>query len=461
MEETITAIATPLAPGGIGVLRISGAEAFSVAQKVFAAKSGLPLNTMKGYTAALGDVFDRKGVIDEGVATVFREPKSYTGENVVELSCHGGVTLLRRALQAILDAGARMAEPGEFTKRAFLNGKMDLTRAEAVMDLISAKSEKAEQVAASRQKGALYREMQSIKKDLFSLSADLTAFLDYSEETGEEIEDKAEEKMTGDMIRKLDSIIQRLNRHIDAYGRGQIYRQGVSAVLAGKPNSGKSTLMNLLSGTDRSIVTDLPGTTRDLIDESIEIDGILLNLTDTAGLRNAEGVVEKIGVERSVEKIRNAEFVLLVFDGSRPLEPEDDYILKISSSKRRVAVINKADLPQKLEKERISTECESVVEMAAKKGLGLEKLVMAIKKELGDSGEAPGGEVIANSRQLNCVKRAKKDLVQAKEDLAAGVTPDVVSVLLETASDALCEITGEKASEQIIEEIFSRFCIGK
>lgn len=461
MGSTIAAIATPLAPAGLGVIRISGPEAFCAVQRVFTSKSAKKLKEMNGYTCAYGVLRDEAGVIDECVAAVFRAPKSYTGEDVVELSCHGGVAIMERTLDALLANGASMAQPGEFTKRAFLNGKLDLTQAEAVMELIGAKTQRAAGIAAGRQEGALFREMQAIKEKIFSLSASLTAYLDYSEETGEEAQEDAETQIRTEFIQKTDQIITRLDKHLRSYGQGRLIRHGVSAVIAGKPNSGKSTLMNLLAGCEKSIVTALPGTTRDLIEETVSVDGILLNLTDTAGLRGTEETIEKIGVERSLKKIENAEFILAVFDGSKAIEPEDEKIMAMTRGKCRVAVVNKSDLPQKIDTKALEQEFGAVIKMTAQTGDGVDLLKKAIKNALNADGAEPGGEMIANARQLGCVKTAMRDLKQAKQDIEKGVSPDVVSVLIEASADAICEITGEKASEKIIDEIFSKFCVGK
>ena len=339
MEKTIAAISTAPAPGGIGIVRISGGEAFAVAEKVFRGVSGKKLSQMKGYTAQLGGAYTPTGEkLDDVVALVYRGPKSYTGEDVVELSCHGGLYMTKRLLQLVLDAGAAPAGPGEFTRRAFLNGKMDLAQAEAVMGLISASGEQARKAALAGSTGVLSRKIESIKQGLLEQAAHLAAWADFPEEDVPQVEEAALLKGIRQGEKALEELLQ-------GFDRGRMYREGLVTVIAGRPNAGKSTLMNLLSGCQRSIVTQYAGTTRDVVEETVMVAGVPLRLADTAGIRDTDGPVESIGVQAARQRLETAQLVLAVFDSSQALEKEDWELMDALENVPAIAIVNKSDLP--------------------------------------------------------------------------------------------------------------------
>ena len=343
MEKTIAAISTAPAPGGIGIVRISGGEAFAVAEKVFRGVSGKKVSQMKGYTAQLGGAYTPTGEkLDDVVALVYRGPKSYTGEDVVELSCHGGLYMTKRLLQLVLDAGAAPAGPGEFTRRAFLNGKMDLAQAEAVMGLISASGEQARKAALAGSTGVLSRKIESIKQRLLEQAAHLAAWADFPEEDVPQVEEAA--LLEG--IRQGEKALEEL---LQGFDRGRMYREGLVTVIAGRPNAGKSTLMNLLSGCQRSIVTQYAGTTRDVVEETVMVAGVPLRLADTAGIRDTDDPVESIGVQAARQRLETAQLVLAVFDSSQALEKEDWELMDSLENVPAIAIVNKSDLPTRMD----------------------------------------------------------------------------------------------------------------
>jgi tRNA modification GTPase len=453
-ETTIAAIATPLAPGGIGIVRISGTDAIAVADRVFRSKRGVVLSEMAAYTAAFGHAYNGVRLLDECVALVFRAPKSYTGEDVVEISCHGGVHILRSVLEAAIAAGARLAQPGEFTKRAFLNGRIDLTRAEAVMDLISAKGGQAAAAAIAQHEGALFKRISSVKAELYDISADISAYVDFPEEDVP--------NLSGPVLKvKLAAIDGELGRCIDTFDRGRNLREGVDAVIAGKPNVGKSTFMNLLSGREKSIVTELPGTTRDVVEESVLFAGCLINLADTAGLRDTVDAIEIIGVRRARSRLETAELVFAVFDASVPLEKEDLDLIGMLQDKRTVAVLNKCDLPGKIDEEYINSKIKQTVKISAVNGNGLDELEKVTSDILETGTLDTGAGIIANERQLECAVKAKEGITASLTALEEGMTIDAVSTGIEQAVAELSVLTGERASEEIIDRVFAKFCVGK
>lgn len=453
-EETIAAISTPPATGGIGIVRISGDKAFEIAQRIFRAKSGRKLAEMRPYTAAYGHVVtnENEEMVDEALALVFRAPKSYTGEDVVELSCHGGVHLIRKVLREAILAGARSAEPGEFTKRAYLNGKLDLTRAEAVMDLVSAGSDAALKAAESTHEGALFEQVKAIGASLMRIASDIAAWVDFPEEDVPELSPQHLKK-------SLLSIENSLDGYIKGYDRGRVVREGASAVLAGRPNTGKSTLMNLLSGEQRSIVSETPGTTRDVIEETVRLGELVLRLSDTAGLRETEGPVERIGVGLAKRRIEQADLVLAVFDASKPLQKEDILLLQDLQGRHAIAVLNKSDLATEIEAEEVKKYLPATVRICAKTGYGLDELQKLAEHALGM--DIPfDTAMLANVRQLGCAKRARQAVAEAMKAVEA-ITLDAVSVCVDDALNALGELTGERAGEQVINQVFERFCVGK
>ncbi len=453
--STIAAISTPLAPGGIGIIRISGEEAINIADRVFRAAGGKTLSALPGYRAAFGRVVgDGGAVVDECVALVFRAPKSYTGEDTVELSCHGGIYVVQKVLRLVLAAGAAPAEPGEFTKRAFLGGKIDLTEAEAVMGIISAQGEQALAASQNALEGTLSREISAVTSVLLSLAASLAVWADYPDEDIPEIENNS-------LKQSLETAREQLSRLIDKYDAGQAITAGVDTVICGQPNVGKSTVMNLLARAERSIVTEIAGTTRDIVEDTVRLGNVLLRLADTAGLRESGDPVENIGVERARQRMEHAGLLLAVFDSSNALSGEDLRLLEFAGNRRTVALVNKADLETKIDINHIKKYIPNVVEISAKTGSGLENLEQAIEEILGTNELDTSAAMLATERQLRCCTSALSGINEAILAIESGLTADAVNVSIDFAVSSLLELTGEKATDAVIDEVFKNFCVGK
>lgn len=453
-EKTIAAIATAQSAGGIGVIRVSGNGACEICDRVFCGVSGKKLSDSVGYRAYYGKVFDEKKDIDECVATVFRAPHSYTGEDVVEISCHGGLFVLKKALRAVLSAGAYPAAAGEFTQRAFLNGKIDLTQAQAVMDLINAHGEQSADAALATLEGALSGEISQVSRQLISACASLGAWVDYPDEDIEELKEDV-------LLKTLEDVKNKLEKLIGGFDAGKTIMHGVNAVIVGKPNVGKSTLMNLLSGSQKSIVSQYAGTTRDAVENTVTLGGIVLHLTDTAGIHESDNPVETIGVEIAKKKLALASLVLAVFDSSESLTDEDYELLEKCKGKLCIAVVNKCDLDKKEMKNEIKKYVENVVEISAKTGEGKEALASCVSKVLGTDKIDTSGAILSDERQFYCTKGALECVKEAIDALRSGVTLDAVNVTIDSAIDNLQSLTGEKAGESVVNEIFSQFCVGK
>ena len=455
MSSVIAAIATAAAPAGLGVIRVSGTEAISVAAQVFRPLSERRvLTALPGYTAVYGHVYDEEGDIDDCVATVFRAPHSYTGENVVELSCHGGIYLLQRTLRAVFAAGATPAGAGEFTRRAFQNGKLDLTGAEAVMELIAADGRLAAKTALAVREGAIFRRLQGVRDGLVALQAQFSAFVDYPDD---DIPELSVEALRTSLCEAEETLTQLLS----TYDAGRVLREGVDTVIVGSPNVGKSTLMNLLSGCERSIVTPVAGTTRDVVEETVRVGEVRLRLADTAGIHDTTDTVEAIGVERSRRRLETASLILAVFDGSRPLSADDRALIDTLPPESTIAVINKQDLPQAIDIAYLSDRLSRLVYAEARTGNGLSALTAAVEEITGVqqlTGEQP---VLATERQRNCALRALDCVKEARGALALGMTLDAVSVSTDGALSAILELTGERTTEAVVDGIFARFCVGK
>ncbi|MBE6820459.1 MAG: tRNA uridine-5-carboxymethylaminomethyl(34) synthesis GTPase MnmE [Ruminococcaceae bacterium] len=453
-NSTIAAIATPNAPGGIGIVRISGENALDVAAEIFKTVSGKSVADSKGYCAHFGNVYDNNERLDEAVCLVFRAPRSYTGEDVAEISCHGGLYITKRVLRAALNAGAVPAEAGEFTKRAFLNGKIDLAAAESVMSLIGASGKQAAAAALNTLEGNLSREIKGVAQSLVSVCASLAAWVDYPDE---DIEDTSAE----DMLPVFENAKKKLSDIIRHYDCGRAVTDGIDAVIVGKPNVGKSTLMNLLTGFERSIVTDIAGTTRDVVEEKIVLGEIIMRVADTAGIRETENVVENIGVSLARRRLERAELVLAVFDGSEPLTDDDLDIINQSKGKKAVALLNKADLPLTADRKIISDAFEYVVELSASTGEGRDELEKAVAKICSTDEFNPNAACLTSERQRQCCVNALNSIEDAVAAIHGGMTLDAVNVCADCAIDALLELTGEKATSAVVDEVFSRFCVGK
>ena len=453
-NKTIAAVSTAKASAGISVIRISGDEAIDISDKIFKSKSGTKLSDMKGYTCALGDVYTDGERIDECIATVFREPHSYTGENVVELSCHGGVYVTAAVLRAVLDAGAQPAQAGEFTKRAFLNGKLDLIEAEAVMDIISSRSKASTRAALEIKDGALSERIDGIKAALLNKAAHLNAWADYPEEDIPEIGSE-------ELISALTKAGKELDDIIKSYDNGRILKDGIDTVIAGKPNVGKSTLMNLLAGYDKSIVTSVAGTTRDIVEESVTLDDIVLNLSDTAGIRTTGDEIESIGVEKARAKLETAALILCVFDSSKELSDDDNEIINSAADAPSIAIINKTDLPSKLDEEKLKDKFKEIVRMSAKNSDGVRELIEAIKRVYAVSDLDSNLTLIYNERQRSLTINARDCVHEAIEALNIGMTFDAITVSIEEAIAYLCELTGERVTDEVVDRVFHNFCVGK
>ena len=458
--DIIAAIATGHSPTAIGIVRVSGQGCFACCDRVFRAFNGSPFSQQTPRNMVFGEMLDAQGrVIDQGLAVRFPGPRSYTGEDSAEFHCHGSPVVLRELLGALFAAGARQAKAGEFTRRAFLNGRLDLTQAEAVIDLIDAETASAARNAAAQLDGGLRRVLEPIQDALLDVTSRFYAVVDYPDE---DIEDIRPEQVA----QALDSSAAALDQLLATCQRGKVLKSGVRTAIVGRPNAGKSSLLNALAGFDRAIVTDIPGTTRDTVEESVLCGGVLLRLTDTAGIRDTEDTVEQLGVERSRMALEAADLVLAVVDGSVPPTEEDLEVLRLAAKAPRwIAVFSKCDL--------WDTKTRSVgvigqvgapaatVSLSAVTGQGLDRLEAAVAA-LFPAGEAPdSGSLLTDQRQEEAARRARDAVRRAKEALDAGLTPDAILTDAEEALDALGELTGRTAKEEIVSRIFSRFCVGK
>lgn len=451
MSDIIAAIATGAQPCAIGILRLSGEGCAAVAGRVFRLQSGVPLEEAPNRKLCIGTLYDRKGrVIDQALAVYTRAPHSYTGEDTVELQCHGSPAVLAAGLDALFAAGARQAGPGEFTKRAFLNGQMDLTQAEAVIDLIDAETADAAANAAMQVGGAMYRQINPLYEQMVDICSHFHAVLDYPDE---EIPDFVLPAQV------LQEISDRLGQLLRGFERGKILRRGVRAVILGRPNVGKSSLLNALAGFERVIVTDIAGTTRDTVEQTVRLGGVLLRLIDTAGIHETADKVEALGVQRSEQAAQDADLALFVCDGAQPLEDADRRAIDTAlSAPQAIALINKSDLPQKVLPSDLPFD--TILEISAKSGQGLAQLEALISERY--AGQVPcDGSILTNTRQAGAVERAQKAVDAALASLRAGITPDAVLVDVEGAMSALGEITGRTIREDITNRIFERFCVGK
>ncbi|MCL2105886.1 MAG: tRNA uridine-5-carboxymethylaminomethyl(34) synthesis GTPase MnmE [Oscillospiraceae bacterium] len=483
--DTIAAIATPNAPGGIGIVRISGSAAIVTAQKLFYRKKSVDWSRLQGYhmmygtikaageapeQPVLGDTGNEKipndgncelraahcEMIDEAICLVFRSPGSYTGEDVVELQCHGGLIVLRRVLRAVLacGTGVRLAEPGEFTKRAFLNGKLDLAKAEAVMQLVRARSEQASRAAAAAMGGSLSQRIAEIRGGLIALAAHSSAWIDYPEDVIEELPPERVALALHNAREALRALLSRCEAN-------EAVMEGVDTVLLGKPNVGKSTLMNQLAGYSRSIVTELPGTTRDTVTEMVQLGNVLLRLTDTAGIHETEHPIERIGVERSRTAAARAALLLLLLDASAPLSEEDEALLAQCEGERTIVLCNKSDLGLALDLGALRAKHPYVLPVSAATGEGLESLARALERLLGTERFSPCEPMLATQRQRHCAEEALAALQEAVQALEQGFGLDAIQICVEDAVQALYSLTGERAGEAIVNEVFEHFCVGK
>lgn len=458
MSDTIAAVSTLMGRSAIGILRMSGDDAVEIAAKVFKPDNGKTLGECGTRRMINGQFYGENGeVIDQCVAVYCRAPHSYTGENTVELQCHGSPTVLTAGLRSLFAAGARQATRGEFTKRAFLNGKLDLAQSEAVIDLIDAETEEMMRNAAAQLGGAMSGKMDAIYSGLTDIMSHFHAVIDYPDEEIDPFEAE-------NVIATLNDTAADISKLLKTFERGRVVREGVRCAIIGRPNAGKSSLLNALLGYDRAIVTDIPGTTRDTIEEKLMLGGVMLRLADTAGLRDTADIVEQMGVERARAAAENAELVFALFDGSKPLTPDDDAVIEGAKAARHaIAVVNKNDLGHALspEDETRLAEFGTVCTVSAKLGEGLDALGDAVAEIFKDNAPVPAGEMITNERQAQALRRALDGVKRAAEALGWGLTPDAVLTDVEEAMTAIGEITGRTVREDITARIFERFCVGK
>lgn len=454
--DTIGAITTPLGESGIGAIRISGPDAYAVGDKIFKSKSAVPLKERRDRSIQYGTIVDENGTcIDEVLALIMKGPHSYTAEDVLEIQCHGGREALESILQLILRSGARMANPGEFTERAFVNGRIDLAQAEAVMDVIQAKSRAGLTSAVSQLEGRLSKVINKTRKELTELVTRLEVMIDYPEE---DLEDIAVPDVSG----ALQEMQEKLQHMLEESQNGRMIRDGVMAAIAGTPNAGKSSLLNRLLQEERAIVTDVPGTTRDVLEEWITLRGVPVCLVDTAGIRETDDTVEKIGVSRARRYLDRADIILAVIDGSRPLTDEDKDILQSAADKNVIIVLNKTDLPSVMTSQDLSTYGFPICPISASTGDGLEELKDRLLQEVLKGGFTDGpSALLTNTRHIELVRQSAEALERARQSLQDGMPLDCAVIDIRQAWDTLGSITGDTVHDDIVEEIFSRFCLGK
>jgi tRNA modification GTPase len=457
-EDTISAVATAVGEGGIGIVRVSGPQALVIADKLFCSAVGKISSQTSSQHALYGRVVDglTGEVIDEAIVLIMRGPHSYTCEDVVEFQCHGGPVPLRKLLQATLAAGARLAEPGEFTKRAFLNGRIDLTQAEAVIDVIRAKTEASLKVAVNHLSGTLSQQIKTIRNELLHMIAHLEAAIDFPEEDIEAVS-------AGQVQAWIEPVISQVSKLLVTSHSGRILRDGLKTVIIGKPNVGKSSLLNALLKEQRAIVTAIPGTTRDSIAEYVNVRGIPLKIIDTAGIRETQDLVEKIGVAKSRELIKEADLILVILDRSEALSSEDRQVIEITANYKGFILLNKADLPAVLGYEDVKKLAVDwpIIQLSLETGEGLEQLEQQIVDEVYAGQISSEADYVNNVRHVNCLKQAEQQLKDALVAIEQGLPIDCIVVDLRGAWEVLGDIIGDTVGDDLIDQIFSQFCIGK
>lgn len=461
IDDTIAAISTPPGTGGIAIIRVSGGRAIEIIDEIYKNPKGKKLKEVKSHTIHYGHICsfntDKHEIIDEVMVSVMKKPHTFTKEDIVEINCHGGIVASQNILEQVLNAGARLADPGEFTKRAFLNGRIDLAQAEAIIDIINSKTNIGLKSAVTQLEGSLSERIFSIREELVHIVAHLQAAVDFPEEDIEELSEKK-------LLESIENIMMKVENLIETANMGKIIREGLSTVIVGKPNVGKSSLLNALTGEKRAIVTEVPGTTRDIIEEYVNIKGVPLKIIDTAGIRETIDIVEKLGVEKSKEFIGYADLVILVLDASRPVDENDQKIFELIKNKKTIVLMNKMDLENKINFQDIDEKFRdcAVINSSILKGLGLDDLESRIK-EMFYTGKVSINDdiVITNTRHKDSLMKARKNLEESMKALKTGMPLDMISIDIGNSIESLGEIVGLTVSEEIIDRIFHDFCLGK
>ena len=453
--DTIAAISTPRGEGGIGIVRISGNNALDILEKIFKPKSGKAIKGLRNYSINYGHIFDGKTLVDEVLVSIMKAPNTYTREDIVEINCHGGFVITEKVLEVVLKNGARIAEIGEFTRRAFLNGRIDLTQAEAVIDLIHGKTEKSVSLSLNQLRGDLKEQIKHLKKLVLDVAAHINVVLDYPEEG---IDDPLPEHL----VENLQEVLDTTDRLIRSYDKGKMIKEGIKTAIVGKPNVGKSSILNSVLKEERAIVTHVAGTTRDVIEEVVNLKGIPLVLVDTAGIRKTDDLVENIGVEKSKKLIESADLILFVVDGSRPLDEEDMKIHEAIKAEKVIGILNKIDIKEDIDLSPL-TKISKWLEISAIKNQGIDEMEEEIYRHIIDENIEDSSQkiTITNVRHKSALEKTKQSIENIFETIESGLPMDLMAVDIKGALDSLSEVTGEISSEDLLDHIFSNFCVGK
>ena len=455
--STIVAISTAPGIGGIGIIRMSGENSFKILEKVFKPRKEEKIEDIKGYTIKYGNIISQDGkIIDEVLVSYFKAPKSYTTENMCEINSHGGNIVMKQILELCIKNGAKLAEPGEFTKRAFLNGRIDLTQAEAVIDILNAKTEREKNASMNQLNGKLSNSIANIKSKLLDLMVNIEVSIDYPEY------DDVPEVTNSSTKQILEDVEKDLKELENTFENGKVLREGIKVAIIGKPNAGKSSLLNAILDEERAIVTDFEGTTRDSIEEFVTIKGLPIKIIDTAGIRDSDNVVEKIGIDKSKEIANQSDIIIAVFDGSKKIDEEDREIINIIQNKRAIIIINKTDLPTEIEEKELSKLNKKIIKISVKENKGIEEIYNEIDSIYNKNNDIIDNEiVVTNIRHKTLIIEAEKNIKEAIDVFEKNMPIDIIASYIKECLEKLGEITGDSVSENIINEIFSKFCLGK